>query len=1107
MKVSESKVFRREVAKTFSYGVLFGGVDPLPFAWPQARRLFSVDRNNAQGSVPGRDVNPLVDFTNYQRVRWRSVLKPDVPLDVLVVRQPKDLNLRVEWERQFLDSPHRPKVIVVMERSGDLLQHEGQLQRGITKRIRSRGYEATVKYLRAQDCGSPMWSASFITVYTRKDLKATELDHWTAELGDDLGPRACSNCLMPTGVPWKAWVRSPLNSTIPPGAPSNVVGQTQGRLVLDPGGPMTACVESYVQTERGIRSVQPEEWLKMKGLPTTWTPKSKETLTGIVEAAGVHEWATIGDFILPAIHRHVAVSMTPHLHNRRAGPPMTSGPEPIDSWNWTAPDLSEGSAFYHDRVTSLKQAIAKCEGPEEWLTEGLETLKYHRMNYGIDGPQRLVVLWWEWPPEHWLELREGSSMNFLAVPPPILVANANMTPEELACAVSFLDELISLGVLELAARELLNTCPLFIVAKPGQPGQYRCIADMKRGHQNDCCVSDPVHLTCPDDILPRMYPGGFSAVVDASKFFHMFLTQDAERQFMGMIHPLTGVHYWYSRFPMGSRNSPGASGRFGAALLRVIQDTSEDFQGHPAQNDFVSYIRERGYNPSLGTGRVLMGVDGEPSLLIWIHVDDIFLHGPTYEKVKRGLDHIMNVALRLGLICQPVKTKPPAQRQRFCGFDYDSASLPFIGIPTDKLSRAKALLRFLTDEMEGPLARLSLSVVTGVLESLVPATPNRIGATFLRGLYRAVHRDVSPEKQGKTEAYYEEVFLDKDAKADLWWWQKALEIGLEHRYQVLDESTLGITWGDGSGTGSGGTVEFERLHLGAGYTPDIEAWMGTWDGRATSTKDPRSSNWKELRTLVEVLRRESTEISRFRLRRLLYFTDNMVTYHIARKCASSSPGLHDLIRELKILELQHSCQVLVVHVPGTTMIAQGTDGQSRGVWASPLTTNPTFKTADLFRPAILCNELVEWANTQVAPFCVDWQFRTENDSWDLGSLIKQHTFWVVPPSMARQAMSTALMAWVESPLDSSHLFVVPRILQREFGRVNKHIRYIGQFHDLPPASLPSSPLVPFSLFYLAPFVRSLETSPVHDESGLDLSSNTSAPWWVYQQVSRMRGLR
>jgi hypothetical protein len=236
-----------------------------------------------------------------------------------------------------------------------------------------------------------------------------------------------------------------------------------------------------------------------------------------------------------------------------------------------------------------------------------------------------------------------------------------------------------------------------------------------------------------------MHPGGFSAVVDASKFFHMFLTQDDEGQCMGMIDSLSGVHYWYSRLTMGSRNSPGVSGCFGASLLRVVQASSEDLQGHPDQNDFVSYICKRGYNPSLGMGRVLMGDDGEPSLLIWIHINDNFLHGPTYDKVKRGLDHIMNVALRLGLICQPMKTKPPAQRQRFRGFDYDLVALPFIGIPIDKLSCAKALLCFITDEMKGPLTRLSLLVVTDVLESLVLATPNRIGATFLRGLYGAVH--------------------------------------------------------------------------------------------------------------------------------------------------------------------------------------------------------------------------------------------------------------------------------------------------------------------------------------------------------------------------------
>jgi hypothetical protein len=50
----------------------------------------------------------------------------------------------------------------------------------------------------------------------------------------------------------------------------------------------------------------------------------------------------------------------------------------------------------------------------------------------------------------------------------------------------------------------------------------------------------------------------------------MFLTVDEERNFMVLIHPYTGDHYWYTHFPMGSSNSPAVSGRFWAAFLRLI---------------------------------------------------------------------------------------------------------------------------------------------------------------------------------------------------------------------------------------------------------------------------------------------------------------------------------------------------------------------------------------------------------------------------------------------------------------------------------------------------------------------------------------------------------
>jgi hypothetical protein len=90
-----------------------------------------------------------------------------------------------------------------------------------------------------------------------------------------------------------------------------------------------------------------------------------------------------------------------------------------------------------------------------------------------------------------------------------------MTESQLTVTVAFVTELIILGVLALVPHGvlLMNLCPVFLVAKSGQPYQWRCILDTKKGHQNKSCAADPVQMKCPEDILPRMYPGGFSSVL------------------------------------------------------------------------------------------------------------------------------------------------------------------------------------------------------------------------------------------------------------------------------------------------------------------------------------------------------------------------------------------------------------------------------------------------------------------------------------------------------------------------------------------------------------------------------------------------------------------
>ena len=60
-------------------------------------------------------------------------------------------------------------------------------------------------------------------------------------------------------------------------------------------------------------------------------------------------------------------------------------------------------------------------------------------------------------------------------------------------------------------------------------------------------------------------------------------------------------------------------------------------------------------------------------------------------------------------------------------------------------------------------------------------------------------------------------------------------------------NSVGVTWGDGSGTGTGGTLEFLQ-DQGA---PRIETWMGAWAPHVANY----DSNWRELRTLLWTIER------------------------------------------------------------------------------------------------------------------------------------------------------------------------------------------------------------------------------------------------------------
>ena len=87
---------------------------------------------------------------------------------------------------------------------------------------------------------------------------------------------------------------------------------------------------------------------------------------------------------------------------------------------------------------------------------------------------------------------------------------------------------------------------------------------------------------------------------------------------------------------------------------------------------------------------------------------------------------VITTTAKFGLICQPSKTVAPTQNIKFCGFIYNTQSIPQLLIPDNKISRAIAMIDYLTHGCDHSLARLIVSMVVGFLQSLVPATPGNI---------------------------------------------------------------------------------------------------------------------------------------------------------------------------------------------------------------------------------------------------------------------------------------------------------------------------------------------------------------------------------------------
>ena len=407
----------------------------------------------------------------------------------------------------------------------------------------------------------------------------------------------------------------------------------------------------------------------------------------------------------------------------------------------------------------------------------------------------------------------------------------------------------------------------------------------------------------------------------------------------------------------------------------------------------------------------------------------------------------------------------------------------------EKAERAMAMAQYVGGfPSDKDFSRLALSVVAGTLESLSDATPNRLGHTYLRATHALIH----PEG-GETgrEGHCTSCRISQAVKREMNWWSRLLADPRGRGLRSATSSALVPTWGDGSGTGTGGTISL----------PDgpMRLWMGQWSPAVYH----HSSNWKELQTLLLTLQQLAQDNPpSVGGSTVFHFTDNSVTYCVTSAGSSRSPELHKLVEQIQDLTLQLDCHLEVVHVPGVVMITQGTDGLSRGIWLSQL--HPHVSQRDITR-AVFDPLVPDWnlAVHYATLLGADSDMRLHEWTCPWGKGLFDHlSVWFPPPELCRQCLIGILEAWVERPRTTSALIFVPRTLSRCWLGLSRHLQLVDTFSPSD-VTLVSPPLLPIPILvlYLAP-----HTPVLPARRRMDSAPKPAGFRWHDREATRMRGL-
>ncbi len=229
-----------------------------------------------------------------------------------------------------------------------------------------------------------------------------------------------------------------------------------------------------------------------------------------------------------------------------------------------------------------------------------------------------------------------------------------------------------------------------------------------------------------------------------------------------------------------------------------------------------------------------------------------------------------------------------------------------------------------------------------------------------------------------------------------------------------------------------------------GFLQGVHGRFGVW---GTDAED-QSSNYRELRNLVETVEEEAAA-GRLKQSELWLFTDNSTGF---AKGSSTSALLHGLVLRLRKLEMEVDLKLYLVHVAGTRMIVQGTDGLSRGMMCEGVMAGRDMLeyvdialSALAWHPALVGYMRAVTGLDDLKPLLTDKWFDVGHGI--VGGTRDNHRMWIPthapsgqvywwdpPPVLADIALEEAMTA-CHKRSDAIHIFTIPRLYSPAWTRL------------------------------------------------------------------------